>query len=175
MSETDPVSLTDKIAKAVWTVGGLGELPMAPGTWGAVGAVPIYLVLWKFGNWKIYLIVLLAVFFGGWLVSHRANIFYKKHDDSRVVIDEAAGYLTTMFLAPQDAFLPLAPLWGFALFRLFDIWKPGLLKKVDRTEGGLFVMLDDVLAGLLACAAMWVVAALLALFKNPFLPQMFVQ
>jgi phosphatidylglycerophosphatase A len=111
----------------------------------------------------------------GWYLSHVAELHYKTSDDKRVVIDEVVGYLVAMFLAPQFAFLPLAPLWGFAWFRLFDIWKPGPIGKIDKMEGGLYVMLDDVAAGFAATAGMWVTAAIVALVKEPFLPELFVR
>ena len=150
-------------------MGGLGLLPGPTGTYGTVAGVPLYLFLWWTG-WPVYLAATVLLFLLGWRLSRLAEIRYRTHDDKRVVIDEVVGYLVTMFLAPQWAFLPLAPLWGFAWFRLFDIWKPGFVGKVDKTEGALYVMLDDVLAGLLATIGLWVTAAVVAVVKNPLLP-----
>jgi phosphatidylglycerophosphatase A len=171
------MSVLDQISEMIWTVGRLGRMPMAPGTWGTVGAIPIYFLFLYLG-WKIYLIGYLVIFLVGWYVSHRAERFYNNHDDKRIVIDEVSGYLTTMFIAPQNDLLPLSFLWGFVLFRLFDILKPGPIRRVDKIEGPLYVMLDDVLAGLFACVSLWIIASLLYFFKSPItllLPEIFLR
>jgi len=75
------------------------------------------------------------------------------HDHPGIVWDEFAGFLITMVAAPAG--------WpgiaaGFALFRLFDVWKPWPIGWVDRkVHGGLGIMLDDVLAGLMAAVVLW--------------------
>jgi phosphatidylglycerophosphatase A len=79
----------------------------------------------------------------------RAQALWGRHDDGRIVIDEVAGQLLAL------AFLPLrleVALTGFALFRLFDIWKPGPIRRAERWPGGLGVVADDLVAGLLANA-----------------------
>jgi phosphatidylglycerophosphatase A len=168
----EKVERRHRLAEGIWSVGGLGLLPGPTGTYGSVAGVPIYLLLWWAG-WEAYLASTAILFLLGWVLSCQAQQAYKAHDDKRVVIDEVVGYLVTMFLAPQFAFLPLAPLWGLAWFRIFDIWKPGPIGKIDKIEGGLFVMLDDVLAGLAATAALWITAAVVSLVKNPYLPELF--
>jgi phosphatidylglycerophosphatase A len=71
------------------------------------------------------------------------------HDHGGIVFDEFVGYWTTMFLLPATWSWLLA---GFAVFRLFDIWKPGPIRWCDRhVEGGFGIMLDDILAGACAC------------------------
>ncbi|MDR3205387.1 MAG: phosphatidylglycerophosphatase A, partial [Deltaproteobacteria bacterium] len=160
------------IMEKIWTVGGLGHMPLAPGTFGTLAGIPIYFLL-VWAGWKAYLISYLFIFLLGWFLSIKAQNYYQKHDDQRVVIDELFGYLTVMFLAPQNKFLPLAFVWGFVIFRFFDIIKPGLIRKVDRIEGGLFVMLDDALAALVACAVMWVCAALIKFYEFPLTPEVF--
>lgn len=70
------------------------------------------------------------------------------HDNQQIVIDEVAGYLVTMALGPAT---PLGLLLGFGLFRLFDIWKPGPVRTIDRrVKGGFGVVADDLAAGVLA-------------------------
>jgi phosphatidylglycerophosphatase A len=119
------------------------------------------------GGWKLYAAGTLAVFLVGWWACARGEADLGGHDDGRMVIDEVLGYLVTMFPLP-GAFplpsgfpaesagpLPLSWAWGFALFRLFDIWKPWPVGAIDRrTPGGLGVMLDDAAAGILAWAAL---------------------
>lgn len=72
------------------------------------------------------------------------------HDDRAIVMDEVVGYLVTMFAAPAGWVWVIA---GFALFRVFDIWKPFPIRRIDRgMSGGLGTVLDDVVAGLYAWA-----------------------
>ncbi len=135
---------------------GSGLLPRAPGTWGTVAAIPLYLALSQC-NWKIYLCVTILAFFLGILVCDRTARFLNVHDDARIVWDEIVGYLLTMFLMPVGWFWIVA---GFVLFRVFDIWKPQPIRWVDaRVGGGLGIMLDDVLAAFFA----WITLALLVL------------
>jgi phosphatidylglycerophosphatase A len=143
-----------------------------PGTWGTLGAIPIYFLLF-YGGWQVYLFGYLSIFLIGWFVSYRAERVYRKHDDSRIVIDEVSGYLTTMFLVPQPALLPFNFVFGFFLFRIFDILKPGPIGTIDKIQRPICVMLDDVLAGVFACATMWIIAALIHFFQTPILPEIF--
>jgi phosphatidylglycerophosphatase A len=160
------------ISELIWSAGGLGFLPGPTGTYGTAAAIPIYfLLLWA--GWPVYLAATTLLFFYGWRLSAMADAYYQSHDDKRLVIDEVVGYLATMMLAPDFDFLPLAPLWGFAWFRLFDIVKPGPIGRVDKMTDSLSVMLDDVLAALAACLAMWLTAAVGAVIRNPFLPELF--
>ncbi len=109
-------------------------------------------------SWPIYLAGVLGVSLLGWWASEKAEAELGRHDAPEVVIDEVAGYLVTMFLAPA---LPWALVWGFGFFRLFDILKPWPVSWADRkVPGGLGVMLDDILAGGYACLAMHLTYAL---------------
>jgi len=129
---------------------GSGLSPWAPGTAGTLAAIPLYLVLlplplaWYLG--------LLAAFFaiGLWACDKTAREL-GTDDPSPVVWDEVVGFLVTMIAAPAG--WPWI-LIGFLLFRVFDILKPWPIGVIDRRlTGGLGIMLDDVLAGLLA----WIV------------------
>ena len=145
---------THKLAKQIYTAGGLGLLPMAPGTWGTLMGIPIYFLLSLF-NWHVYLIGVAIVFLIGWWAASIAEKDYGHHDDKRVVVDEVFGYLIAMFLTP----FPL-PWWGFivgfALFRVFDIFKFGPVRYIDeKVGGGLGVMLDDGMAGVYAYVVMF--------------------
>ena len=133
---------------------GSGLMPFAPGTWGTLAAMPVYLLIAGF-SWQVYLILTLAAFFFGISVCDKVSSELGVHDYSGIVWDEVVGYLLTMFLAP------LSILWmvvGFLLFRLFDIWKPQPIRYIDKyVHGGLGIMLDDVLAAVPA----WIVMQLL--------------
>lgn len=134
---------------------GSGAVPVAPGTFGTLMAVPLYLLLPAM-SWPVYLVFLLLTFaFGVWLCGKTVHDI-GVHDHGGIVWDEFVGYWITMFLAPAGW------LWivvGFVLFRLFDILKPWPISWLDRhVEGGLGVMVDDVLAGVMACLCLQVAA-----------------
>lgn len=128
---------------------GSGLIPIAPGTWGTLAAIPVYL-LWAHSHWAIYLTFTIAAFFLGVVVCEKISKELGVHDYSGIVWDEVVGYLLTMFLAPVNIY------WiaiGFLLFRLFDIWKPEPIRYIDQhVQGGLGIMLDDVLAAVPAWA-----------------------
>ncbi|QIC68602.1 phosphatidylglycerophosphatase A family protein [Acinetobacter schindleri] len=130
---------------------GSGLAPKAPGTFGSAFAllfVPIWLAI-GFSNTILAIIIMSLV--GIWICGRTADLM-GVHDDGRIVWDEFAGQSIT--------FLPLLYLnemswtWalvGFALFRLFDVWKPWPIRVIDRqVDGGFGIMLDDIIAGLWA-------------------------
>ena len=126
---------------------GSGLSPKAPGTMGTLAAIPLYLLLMNLPLTGYLLAVLLISVAGVWICgesSRRLGV----HDHGGIVWDEFAGLLLTMTAAPQGwAWIVL----GFALFRLFDIWKPWPVRVADRQlHGGLGIMLDDILAGIYA-------------------------
>jgi phosphatidylglycerophosphatase A len=129
------------------TVFKIGYLPIAPGTWGSLAALLIwYIIIGHISS--ITLIVLIAIIFAlGVYTSSVIENNISKKDPSIIVIDEWVGQWIALL------FLPKSILWGlaaFLLFRLFDIWKPYPIKKLDNMTGGLGIMLDDVLAGIYA-------------------------
>ncbi|NWG87084.1 MAG: phosphatidylglycerophosphatase A [Hydrogenophilaceae bacterium] len=121
---------------------GAGLAPKAPGTVGTLVALPLYFLLLPLGSWY-WLAVALALLVGVWAcdVAGRA---LGVHDHGGIVWDEIAAFLLVLPFAPQNlAGFAMA----FALFRLFDIWKPFPIRWFDRqVPGGLGVMLDDILA-----------------------------
>ncbi len=136
---------------------GSGLAPKAPGTFGSAFAllfVPIWLYL-GFVN-SLFAIVIMSLV-GIYICGQTAKVM-DVHDDGRIVWDEFAGQSIT--------FLPLIYLgqmnwlWlliGFALFRLFDVWKPWPIRVIDRQVGGGFgIMLDDIIAGLWAALCIWI-------------------
>ena len=147
------------VARLIYTGLGLGLAPKAPGTFGTLLGLPLYWLLMPF-SWPVYLLVTTAVFGIGWWAANQAEIDLGRHDAPEVVIDEVAGYLVTMFLAPA---VPGAMILGFLLFRLFDIWKPWPVRWADnKMPGGLGVMVDDVLAGLYAWLALQFIGIIFA-------------
>ncbi|WP_366929777.1 phosphatidylglycerophosphatase A [uncultured Thiodictyon sp.] len=130
---------------------GTGRLPKAPGTFGTLPGVLLYLLLAGLPL-APYLAVTAALLLIGIPLCGRAARTLGEKDPPSVVWDEIVGYLITM--------IAITPSWpavvaGFAAFRLFDIWKPWPIGWIDRrVGGGLGIMLDDVVAGLMALGLM---------------------
>jgi phosphatidylglycerophosphatase A len=133
---------------AAW--GPCGYAPIAPGTFGTLGAIPLYWALTLL-PWPAYLAAAAAVTALGVAAAGRAGRYWGHADASPIVIDEVAGYLVTMALVP---FSWPAALAGFALFRLFDVVKPWPASALDRVKSGFGVVMDDVAAGVYAWAAL---------------------
>ena len=126
---------------------GSGCAPKAPGTFGTLVGLVIYLLLADLSLWLYLSVVLVSAVLGIWICAY-ASEKLGVHDHGGIVWDEMVGYWITMIAAP-DGWLWV--LWGFVLFRLFDIWKPQPIRFVDeRVHGGLGIMMDDVLAGIYA-------------------------
>ncbi len=122
-----------------------GYLPKAPGTWGSLAGLLLFLLLQPL-DLLPYLAVVLVLFIAGTLAAGEAEKILDHRDPGVVVIDEIVGMLITMSGVPLT---PLTLLLGFILFRFFDIAKPFPVNFFDsRFHGGLGIMLDDVVAGL---------------------------
>ena len=134
---------------------GSGILPWAPGTFGTLVAVPLYMLLQPLPLWSYLLVWLVGFVAGVWLCG-RTSRDLGVHDHGGIVWDEIIGFLLTMALAPPGW---LWILLGFVLFRLFDILKPWPIHSIDRQlKGGLGIMLDDQLAALYALLVMLLIA-----------------
>lgn len=131
---------------------GLGLSRVAPGTVGTLAALPMILLgagwpLWAQGA------LALAVTLVGFPICGVSAARLGSHDHPGIVWDEIAGWLITMLLVPVTVGTVLA---GFLLFRAFDIVKPWPIGWLDRrVAGGLGIMIDDVLAGIMASLALW--------------------
>jgi len=122
-----------------------GYLPKAPGTWGSLVGLLLFFLLHTL-SLEIYLAVVAGIFLVGTFAAGEAEKIMDHQDPGLVVIDEIVGMLVTMIAIPAT---PLAMALGFALFRIFDIWKPFPVGFVDqRLHGGLGIMLDDIVAGI---------------------------
>ena len=134
----------------------LGKLPFAPGSWGSLGA----LILWLFLplTYSLQLIIISLLFIVGVISSKKIAIEMDDHDPSEVVIDEATGMGIALFMVPHSiAIYALA----FILFRIFDIFKPSFIYQIQELPGGWGIMLDDVLAGLFTFALVNGIATIL--------------
>lgn len=129
---------------------GLGLLRPGPGTWGSAGAALAgWGLLWAGGWWLLLAAIAVMIPLGIWAAAAVERQTHA-HDHGFIVADEFAGQWIALLPATLD---PLYTLAGFALFRLFDIAKPGPIGWLDRrVPGGLGVMADDLLAGAAAAA-----------------------
>ncbi len=168
----------DYLALALATCG-VGYIKLAPGTWGSLVGVGLYL-LWRFVGlaiwqfelahgwqaeqleaWRVeanILAVLLTSIIGIW-AADRACVLLNKKDPQQVVIDEVAGQFIALMFIPFNAawWMILA---GFVLFRLFDIWKPYPIDGMQELPGGFGVVVDDLVAGVYAAIVMSLIAAI---------------
>tara|TARA_R110002074_G_scaffold130171_1_gene271572 strand:+ start:255 stop:836 length:582 start_codon:yes stop_codon:yes gene_type:complete len=154
-----------------WLGIGLGSgLPRrAPGTWGTVGGLIIAIPLLSLGFIPFLILTILSCILGVWICGRTAELM-QGHDDPHIVWDEWAGIwitllpLSYMGIADDNFWQNVsqelsifAIVFAFILFRFFDIVKPPPIGWADkRVAGGLGIMLDDIIAGIMA-AVIWVV------------------
>ena len=161
------VAASSSMSPAQWVAvaGGLGLVPIAPGTWGSVGGALLFAGILGVGFGSptavagIYLGCVGLLFGVGVWASGRADREWAQHDDNRIVIDEVVGQLialSPLLLFPAGAAFFWPVVTGFVLFRLFDVWKPGAIRWAERRfEGGLGVMADDVVAGIYSAVVLF--------------------
>lgn len=145
--ETRPDNPLDRLALELSTLGPVGHLPRAPGTWGSL--VAVLFAPWFFLVLPPYqrLLLLAVLFILGGLVADRVEKALQIKDPGQVVVDELVGQWAV--------FVPFATLelWhiglGFVLFRCFDVFKPWPIRASEHwLPGGFGVMLDDLIAGI---------------------------
>jgi phosphatidylglycerophosphatase A len=135
------------------TFGYIGYFPIAPGTVGSAAGVAIWVVLrWAGIEAAATCLGLAAALLvsGAWAASHAERDLGLK-DPGPVVVDEVMGQLVTLAFAPATSTAMVA---GFFLFRLFDVIKPWPAGRLEDVHGGWGIMLDDLMAGIYACAAL---------------------
>jgi len=128
---------------------GLGLIPIAPGTFGSILGIVLFLVLAHLYLPIFWLsLIILILYFFSYLAIQSALRIIKKSDPGVIVIDEVLGVMLVMMTIPPD---PKWALLGFIMFRMFDILKPWPINQVDsKLKNALGVILDDVLAALYA-------------------------
>ena len=134
-----------------------GRSPVAPGTAGTVLGVLLYLWIKELPSWQYASLCILLFAVGTWAAG-RAEVILDRRDSPTIVIDEIAGYLLAMSMAPTTWGFIAA---GFILFRVFDVVKPFPLKRLQDIHGGFGVMLDDIGAGIYTCIILHLAAYLL--------------
>lgn len=150
---------------------GLGLIPKGPGTWGSIGGMIfvllVFIAVFEFAGRFIrpdeYLIIALLLFILGCLSANKYDLDHGTEDSKQIVVDEVVGQMLALFplfglVDMMGSGLFLIP-WkivglffiAFALFRFFDVLKPWPIRLIDRQlKGGFGVMLDDILAGVMA-------------------------
>jgi phosphatidylglycerophosphatase A len=164
---------SDYVALAIATCG-VGYLPVAPGTLGSLVGAGLYLSVWGWlyglleanaqrgGLNLLYvftpqlafmlLLTFATTMLGIWAATRTEKVMQRK-DPSIVVIDEVAGQMIALLSGPFWLHTWWSILSAFLLFRLFDIWKPYPIRRLEALESGLGIMADDVLAGVYALIA----------------------
>jgi len=146
---------------------GSGLLPKAPGTFGTLVAIPLYLLLVLYASESIYIIATSSGLILGFFLCERTTRVLGVQDHPGIVWDEIIGFLITMLFIIPD---PISILLGFVLFRIFDILKPWPISVIDsRIKGGVGVMLDDVLAGGFALVCMHLIARFTGIIESNFI------
>lgn len=147
------------LARAVATFGRVGLLPGPAGTWGSLAAVATGYLLHVLGSFPLLAAATVAAICVGWWATDVETREQDDLDPGHIVVDEVAGQWLALWPlslgmwhigAPATMFPWPGWVSAFLLFRLLDIWKPWPISWADRRRGPTGVMLDDVLAGLIA-------------------------
>jgi phosphatidylglycerophosphatase A len=170
-------TFADNFALGVSTCG-VGFIPIAPGTFGSLLGVVIYVGIVELNSrflsvssagmaavdsFRISFILLALIgltLLGSWAATRTEKVLEKK-DPAIVVVDEVIGQLITFLFVP---FSYGTIMLGFVVFRVFDIWKPYPIRRLEALESGLGIMADDVLAGVYAAAVLSLVVSTSLLF-----------
>ena len=137
----------NKVSEIISTVFYIGRLPFAPGTWCSFAAFLAWFVLRTYIEGVFILYASLVLFFIGVAVSTIHAESLNEEDPSEIVIDEWVGQWIALWMLPHSF------IWGFvsfSFFRIFDIFKPGPVQLMDDIKSGTGIMMDDVVAGILA-------------------------
>lgn len=135
---------------------GSGLVPFMPGTWGSLAAVPL-LIGMSYLSLTWFSVVTTLSFFIGIRFCQKTSDAMGLHDHGAIVWDEIVGMMIVFIAVPIT---PLSLALGFILFRIFDILKPWPIRMFDKKiHGGLGIMLDDVVAGAIACLCLHAIHA----------------
>lgn len=132
--------------KYIATLGFIGYIPFAPGTFGSLAACALFILIRpSIFHHFAFLLFLIPL---GIISSHYAEILLKDKDSRHIVIDEFCGYFIAVLFLPFNA---LYIIGAFFLFRFFDILKPFPIKKAEQVfHGGMGIMADDIVAAIFA-------------------------
>ncbi len=125
---------------------GIGKLPGAPGTWASLAAAPLFWFVMDKPLWLFALILIVIYFVGVYSTTQYEKQIGEK-DPSSAVIDEVLGVGVAMFAIPAQWYYVVM---AVILFRIFDIWKPHPIRRLEKLPKGWGIMTDDLLAGVYA-------------------------
>lgn len=134
-----------------------GFIPFAPGTFGSLAALLIYFIP-GFESPLIMIPFILLFFFWGIKIGDKFEVEFGRKDPSECTIDEVVGMWITLLFLPKT--LKIA-IFGFVIWRIFDIIKPFPARNAEKLPGGLGIMLDDVIASVYSCIIVHIVITLL--------------
>lgn len=157
MNPIDKIKLTNPIHFLAVGLGS-GLAPKAPGTFGSIAAIPIWLLFWQLPDLYYAILLIIATIAGIYICDKTAKDM-GEHDHGSIVFDEFVGMWITLWLIPSFDWLWI--LIAFLLFRLFDIWKPWPIGWFDKkVDGGVGIMVDDIWAGIFAAFSLWLLGVL---------------
>ena len=145
------MNLKYKFSEIICTVLYIGKLPLAPGTFGSLVALVCWFYIKPSLSDPLFLLITGGIFFLGIACSEIIVSNGNVKDPQYIVIDEWVGMWISLYLVEHSI------LWGLAAFfcfRFFDIFKPGPIGEMDKMDGAIGVMMDDVVAGILTCLLM---------------------
>ena len=145
-----------QLAIAVATIGGLGRIPVAPGTAGSAVGLAIGIVLARTLSWPIALSILVATFVACALTCTMAEREIGQHDPSAVILDEVWAMAAIIVVLPWVAVSGFLLLLAFLCFRFFDIAKPPPLKRLATLPRGWGIIADDLGAAAYTAAILWI-------------------
>jgi len=133
------------------TLGGIGKIPIAPGTWGSIFGFLVFIYISHYVDMLI--VVILSIPFSIW-ICEKASINLIEKDHKSIVIDELVGIWVALapalYLSTQSS-RTLYVVLALIFFRLFDILKPSPISYFDKNyKNGLGIVLDDLVAGVMA-------------------------
>lgn len=159
MGSTTVLGPSKRPSLGVWlaTCGGLGYIPIAPGSVGAAVGVGLVVALARLPipAWRVSIGVgagALALLAMGVPAATAAEAYFGRKDPGHVIIDEVMGQMVTLVVSPRAGWKWL--LGAYLLFRVFDVIKPFPARRLERLRGGWGIMLDDLAAGFWALAAL---------------------
>ncbi|PLK59355.1 phosphatidylglycerophosphatase A [Candidatus Palibaumannia cicadellinicola] len=142
---------------------GSGMFYWMPGTAGSLVAILLWFLLRTLLPWPLDLLVVIFCIFLGIYVCHHTAYDMKVHDHSCIVWDEFVGMWLTLIALPMNNWRWI--ITSFLLFRFLDIWKPWPISWFDRkVQGGIGIIIDDVVAGILAGAILIILHTLGSFF-----------
>lgn len=124
----------------------VGNIPIAPGTFGSIAGLLFCLFLSRASFLFASLIVIVFIIFAIWIAGEAEKIV-KQKDPGRIVIDEIAGIMVTLLGLPFNV---ISAISGFFIFRILDIIKPFPIRSIEnKLSGGAGIVMDDVAAGIM--------------------------